>query len=222
MTATDLVTLSLDPYASAMDTIQKEFQSYQAQLSEGGRLDFNHPDRRITRGILERVNAYANLQARIKQTLHKQVGIDAADFFTETVLSYVQAAFASNGVKGIGVCSERRLSAARKGTRPDISFWNDGVCFAVIECKTQMGWSRSTWERDFNNREIQINADVPNVYVAHVVLTSLNWPGFPPKHPNTGCKWITLSSGWPGSREGMEILHPIEPLLRHIVGLACA
>jgi hypothetical protein len=219
---TDALKLISDPYARAMDAIRGEFPSFQSQLSERGRLDFNHPDRKITRGILERINAYVDLQAQIKKTLHKQVGIEAADFFTETVLSYVQAAFASNGVKGIGVWSEKKLCPVRKGTRPDISFWKDGVCFAVIECKTQMGWSRVTWERDFNNRETQINADVSGVYVAHVVLTSLNWPGFPPKHPNTGCKWITLSSGWPGSREGMEILHPIEPLLRHIVELAGA
>ena len=215
-------TVYTDPYASYLNDARNQFVDFQRQLSAPGRLSYAGSDRGITQGILERVDAYAHLQGEIKKTLNKKVGIDAADFFTETVLSYIQAAFTSAGVRNVEVCSEKKLSPTKNGLRPDISFWTKGKCFAVVECKTQMGWSRLTWERDFHKREASINAETSGVYVAHVVLTSLNWPGFPPNHPNTGCKWITLSPNWPGGTGKMQILHPIEPLLAHIAGLAGA
>lgn len=209
-----------DPYALHLDDARKQFADFQRQLSTPGRLSYTGSGHTITQGILERVDAYAHLQNEIKKTLNKKVGIDAADFFTETVLSYIQAAFTSAGVRSVEVCSEKKLAQTKSGLRPDISFWTKGKCLAVVECKTQMGWSRLTWERDFHKREANINAEAPGVYVAHVVLTALNWPGFPPNHPNTGCKWITLSPNWPGGAGKMQILHPIEPLLAHIAGLA--
>jgi len=192
----------------------------QRELSRPGLLDPSKQDLPVTRGILQRVQAYYTLQSQVKKTFNKRVGNDGADFFTETVASFVQASLASRN-SSLRVFSEEKLSKKRGKKRPDISVWRGDQPIAVIECKTQMGWSRGTWEKDFLARESLLQEDFPELKVYHVIMTSVNWSGLPKDHPLTGKKWFCLSSHFPGPGSGyssiQNVLNPVEPMILDIL-----
>lgn len=209
----------VDPYRDSLLKTLSSLEKSQEVLSAPGVLDPSREDFPLTTGILQRLRAYYCLQHEIKRVYEKRIGNDGADFFTETVASFIKAALAQR--KDLKVLSEEKLTKQRGKLRPDISIWLGDIPIAAVECKTQMGWSRSRWERSFLSRESSLREDFPDLKVYHVVMTGVNWPGLPPGHPNTGKKWFTLSKGWPGpgypENPAKEILNPIEPLVLEIL-----
>ena len=224
-----------DLYEEALLSARKYLIQSHDELSEAGAIDLTDPELPVTVGILRRLRAYYMLQDTAKKTYRKRIGSDGSDFFTETVAAYIQAAVRSGGwtsddateayERGVFVNSEECLIKKKGQSRPDISFWRKGRPFAVIECKTQMGWCRDGWELEFNEREKKLQDEIPGIGVYHVILTEKNWPGLPPAHPNTGKKWFTLCSEWPNTVKksdlSSKVLNPIEPLLLRLLGAKC-
>jgi hypothetical protein len=221
-----------DPYADALDRMKKTVMKAQDSISAPGVLDLDSPDLPVTMGILNRMRAYYQWTHRAKKAARKQVGMDGADFFTETVACYIQAAARSNGLvpddmdeayqRGVFVSSEESLLKKRGSSRPDVTLWRKGKPFAVIECKTQMGWARTGWEQAFREREKELTDEIPGIEVNHIVLTNCNWPGLSPNHPRTGKNWFCLYKHWPSEwpeDPRPHVQYPIEPLLKRLFGL---
>ena len=109
----------------------------------------------------------------------------------------------------------------RGAIRPDISVWKNNKVVAIIECKTQLGWNRTRWEKDFRKRESKLKDKFPHAKAFLVVLTSKNWPGFPDDNRKVGKQYFTLSNTWPtnirGDRVNSVIMNPIENLFKRII-----
>jgi len=220
-----------DPYTEALDRMRRRTGKAQEAISQPGVLDLNSPDLPVTMGILNRMRAYYQWVLHAKKIARKKVAMDGADFFTETVACYVQAAARSNGLfpedekeafqRGVFVSSEETLLKKRGAARPDVTLWRGGKPFAIIECKTQMGWARGNWEQAFLDREKELRDETPGIQVYHVVLTDCNWAGLPANHPSSGQKWFSLYKNWPSDwPEDPRALvrFPIEPLLKRLFG----
>jgi hypothetical protein len=95
---------------------------------------------------------------------------------------------------------------------------------AIIECKTQSGWARDTWEADFNDRKRKLRAEFPDAQAFLVVLTTVNWPGFPKDTERVGVEYFALTSVWPAEIPLDDVKrvieNPIEPLLKRVLDLS--
>ena len=208
---------ALRPYLNAILQVPSALQqSYHALLSQGP-LDISGTQ--VTAAILLTLGAHFNAERAVKKLLGKVYMGASADFFVETLLFYIKAFTISHQLP-LEAYSERNLSRRRGSVRPDISIWRDSEPIAAIECKTNLGWNRSGWKEDFENREKRIKADFPAVDCSLVVLTAANWPGFR-DYPRVGHSAFTLSRFWPSDvHEGNveeAMLDPIEPLLRRLL-----
>jgi hypothetical protein len=76
--------------------------------------------------------------------------------------------------------------------RPDLSVWQNDRVLSIIECKTQLGWNRDHWERDFLERENRLKADVPDAHAFLLVLTEGNWEGFDAHNQRFGRQYFVL------------------------------
>jgi hypothetical protein len=105
--------------------------------------------------------------------------------------------------------------------RPDISIWLDDNLIAILECKTQLGWNRDNWKKDFEEREKKLKREYPEAQAYLLVVTSLNWGGFG-QDENAGRKYFCLSSEWPNridiNKLDNYLLNPIdEPILSFFI-----
>ena len=130
----------------------------------------------VTRALLQRVSAFYGTQRAMKQFLGKRYAVAGADFFVEMLAFYLKA-LAETHQLDFEVASERQIRRKRGAIRPDISIWRDDRCLACIECKTQLGWKRHTWNDQFDDREARLIAEFTGASTFLVVLTGLNWPG---------------------------------------------
>ncbi len=62
--------------------------------------------------------------------------------------------------------------------RADISVWRGDDLFAVIECKTQLGRSRTDWLQEFEEREARLKVQRPRTKLFLLAMTEKNWGGF--------------------------------------------
>jgi hypothetical protein len=140
------------------------------------------------------------------------------DFFVETLLFYLKALNDTHGLS-LEITSERAVRRQRGAPRPDISIWRNDIMIAAIECKTQLGWSRNTWQTAFEARTQQLQTYCPNTQTFLVVMTTENWSGFGDS-PHIGKQFFALSKVWPTkiNPENIDpaIGMPIEPLFKHI------
>jgi hypothetical protein len=172
----------------------------------------------ISKAILMRLRAYYLYQDNIKLLLDKKLNPAGSDFFVETVLFYLKFILKKNAPH-LTALSEKTIIPKRGSIRPDISIWNENEVVSIIECKTQLGWSRNSWESDFINREKKLKESFPNAKAYLLVMTSSNWSGFG-NNDNVGKKYFTLTNIWPsGIIDNYEdsIINPIEPLFESIV-----
>lgn len=172
----------------------------------------------ITTSILRTLKTYFDVEHEVKWFLGKRIRGDAADFFVETLLIYVRAFIETHSL-AIAAVSEKSIRAKRGSPRPDISVWQGEQLVAVIECKTNLGWNRHKWERDFIEREDKIHGHFPNATCFLVVLTGINWNGFK-GNPRVGDQYFTLSKVWPSDVDldhpEDSIGDPVEPLFRKL------
>lgn len=179
----------------------------------------------VTRAVLQRVSAFYEAQRAMKLFLGKRYAVAAADFLVETIAFYLKA-LAETHELNFDVASERQIRRKRGAIRPDISIWRDDRCLACIECKTQLGWKRHTWEDQFLEREKKLIAEFTGASTFLVVLTGLNWPGFG-DHDHVASKYfLLLTDVWPDQvdldRLEDHVGTPIEVLFRRIKQIALA
>lgn len=147
----------------------------------------------VTKAILMRMKTYYETQDKIKNLLDKRFVAAGADYFVETVCFYLKL-YLQQRAKRLEVHSERQIIPARGMIRPDISIWHKDHVIAIIECKTNLGWNRKNWEKDFKNREKVLQKHFPKAKALLLVLTSRNWSGFAENDPRVKKQFFSLSS----------------------------
>ena len=174
----------------------------------------------ITKAILWRMKAFSETNNKIKKFLNKRYAQPAADFFVETVLFYLKLTLDKHK-KQYEVFSERQIKPHRGFMRPDISIWDNDKVIGIIECKTNLGWNRISWEGDFINREKRLKEDFPEANAFLLIMTSRNWSGIPDDDVNLGKKYFILSKGFQPDTNienlGSVILTPIEDLFKKLI-----
>jgi hypothetical protein len=212
------------PYRNAVEALAPALEdSFEATL-QAGPLPLDGME--ITRALILRLCAFYSSQDRIKRALGKRYVGAGADFFVESVLFFLRAAIQTHALEDITAEAERAIRPKRGAMRPDLSVWHDGSCIAIIECKTQLGWSRSeSWKDRFAEREARLHAEWPNAEAFLLVMTNDNWSGFG-DDPLVGSKYFVLSHLRPSLVKPDEVDHnvvtPIEQLFGRIVALATA
>jgi hypothetical protein len=207
-----------DEYAQALDNLAVALQdSYeQMRLLCTADTDFAY-----THAIANRLRAFYTMQSKMKYFLGKKVAQAGSDFFVETVLFFLKL---FNDVEGLNleIASERTIQRKRNAMRPDISIWCGSELLAVIECKTQLGWSRHNWKFDFENREQKLKEVFPEAKMFLVVMSSCNWSGFG-DDLKVGKQLFCLLNVWPTALSTPPapdmLLTPIESLLKQLVEL---
>jgi hypothetical protein len=178
----------------------------------------------VTTSILLTLKAYLAVEDDVKAFLDKRVRGHAADFFVETLLLYIRVFIQTHGL-GLRALSEKSITTRRGSKRPDISIWQGDQLLAVIECKTNLGWNRYEWEKDFVEREVEVHRHFPFAKCFLVVLTEDNWPGFG-DNPKVGDQYFALSKLWPSAvnldQPEDSICNPVEPLFRQLRDLGRA
>lgn len=166
----------------------------------------------VTKAIILRMKTYYETHEDIMKFLNKRNVAPAADFFVETVAFYLKL-FLEKRKKNTEVHSERKVKPEMGAMKPDISIWKGNELIAIIECKTNLGWNRKGWERDFNKRESRLKKIFPKANAFLLVLTSINWPGFDDSDERVGKQFFCLSS------EGMRKIkkEPIEFVIKNPV-----
>ena len=206
-------------FSKNFSALSSEFKRLFDSITEEGKVDLKHNE--ISKSILVRLKCYYDYQDALKSLLNKRYAPPAADFFVETVVFYLGAVFKIYNVP-LEVWSERQIEKKRGSIRPDISIWRSGSeVVGIIECKTQLGWKRDSWESDFSERENVLRGRFPKASAFLIVMTSLNWPGFG-QDENVGRKYFCLLDDvWPNKinldKPGDKLLNPIEPMISYLV-----
>jgi len=211
-----------DEYAQALDNLSSTLQNSYEHMKSLCKTD---PDFSYTNAIANRMRAFYVMQWKSKTFLGKRVAQSGSDFFVETILFFLKL---FNDVENLNleISSERPIERKRNALRPDISVWRDSDLLAVIECKTQLGWSRKTWKSDFERRERELKNKIPNhVETFLVVMSNSNWSGFG-EDPQIGKKFFCLlKNTWPTQlstppEQSMLYPTPIEDLFKQIADLS--
>ncbi len=182
-----------DEYALSLDGLSVALQnSYEILKKSSFPLDGSD----YSKLIVNRLRAYYCAQDRIKKFLDKRVAQAGADFFVEAILFSLKLFNEVEELK-MEVASERTIKPKRKAIRPDISIWRGDTLLAAIECKTQLGWKRNTWEAEFSEREKKLKEAFPAAKMFLMVMTTCNWAGFG-DDPRSGTQlFCLLKDLWP-------------------------
>lgn len=209
-------------------TLEKEISEVYQKIPKVIELAYNEinnqaiGDKEITRSILYRLHTFYHYQYRLN-TFYKRVYTPpAADFFTETVLYYLNVFFKIKKLD-YEIKSEVAIKRKRGSIRPDISIWKGEDVIAIIECKTQLGYNRHSWQENFLSREQHLKNDFPMAKAFLLVMTARNWEnnhGFA-NYPERGQKYFVLTDRWPSDID-FDVAHQeyiidcIEPLFEQI------
>lgn len=196
---------------------------YKRIFNELSELDLSSiKDGEITQPILHRMCAYYNYQNETNKLLKRSIVPSAADFFTETVLFYLSAYIKANKIPLIAK-SEKLIKVKNINLKPDISLWSldEQKLMGFIECKTQLGWNRSGWREEMEERVKLFEEEYGNILSYYVVFTNSNWQGFQgDKEENKRYFCLTdldiKTESFSSIPDIMPTLNNIEPMLREI------
>jgi hypothetical protein len=212
-------------YSEADKTVREAIEAlYPALLSvfsaiqKTDRVDLQGND--ITMAVLLRLRSYFKTQSKIKVLLDKTYAAPAADFFVETTCFFLKAVL-SKLYPSISVKSEKTTKPKKRAMRPDITIWEDNKLLAAIECKTQLGWSRSGWLKQFENREKKLTKEAPTARMFLLVMSESNWHGFGDDDRAGKQFFVLLNKTWPTDLEipipPNVIVHTFEMLVTEII-----
>jgi hypothetical protein len=191
-----------------------ELKSVYEKVITDYKFDLNKTE--ITEAILLRLKTYYSTQNDIKTLLDKRYIAAAADFFVESTLFFLKTYFKKQG-DILQAHSERQVKQTRNSIRPDISVWKGDEVVAIIECKTQLGWSRNNWEHEFLERDKKLKSDYPNAKSFLLVMTGLNWSGFGNNSKLDDSYFCLLNDIWPSAySDKNQIFTPIEGLVKQL------
>ncbi len=168
----------------------------------------------ITQAILMRMSIYYLNHELNKAVLKKGKLQSASDFFVETVLYYLHKVLKDKYT----VFSEKTLA---KGFVPDISIWKDDKCIAIIECKTQLGYNRSGYLFQHQERKCLLRKIYPEAKAYLLVMTNMNWgknKGFS-QQDRLECpkELFSLCKVWPSNFELDNIVPNIQDKLEDLL-----
>ena len=179
---------------------------------------FDLASREISNATLVRLKTFYETQQNTKVLLAKRYQTPAADFFVETVTFFLKLYLESID-ETAEVHSERQIRRTRNSIRPDISIWRGDDVLAIVECKTQLGWSRKNWEQQFLSREEHLRIHHPAAKAFLLVMTGSNWGGFANSQKLGKQYFCLLDDIWPIDYNlDSKVLTPIEGLFRQIAG----
>ena len=203
-------------YRKAVEAHGRELQAAFA-AARRVRPDLNSDE--ITSAVLLRLKSFLLAQDLVKVGLDKVYAAPAADFFVETIAFYLRVVL-EKLAPDLTVASERNIVRKQGSMRPDISIWRGTEVVAAIECKTQLGWNRHGWLKDFEDRESRLKADFPGAQLYLVVMTGSNWPGFG-ADTRVGTQFFVLMEElWPRDIDesgAIPIHHRVEALLTSLI-----
>ena len=202
-------------YRDSVRTTYEQLEKSYNVIASGYKFDLTKME--ITEAILERLKNYCLTQDLTKNFLNKRYQAPLADYFVETILFFLQLYLKSQGGH-LEAHSERQIKRTRNAIRPDISVWRQDEVVAIIECKTQLGWKRNSWEQDYIFREQKLKAEFPNAKSFLIAMTEHNWSGFN-NHTLLNRSFFSLldNNTWISSySHSGQILTPIERLFTQI------
>ncbi|MBM7453997.1 hypothetical protein JN09_001340 [Acholeplasma morum] len=209
-------------------TLEKEISEVYKKIPKVIELVYNEindqaiGDNEITKSILYRLHTFYHYQYELNTFYKRGYTPPAADFFTETVLYYLNV-FCKINKLDYEIKSEVAIKRKRGSIRPDISIWKGEDVIAIIECKTQLGYNRHSWQEDFQSREQHLKKDFPMAKAFLLVMTARNWKnnnGFA-NYLERGKKYFVLTDRWPSEIDfnvtNQEyIIDCIEPLFEQL------
>ena len=178
-------------YCNLYSNLSFDMDLHYDKLLEEHKLKLNSNE--ITKAIILRLKTYYETQDGLAKFLNKKSVAPASDFFVETVLFYLKV-FLEQRKKNLKIASEKKVKLSNGYIKPDISVWKDDKVVAIIECKTNLGFSRNKWESNFKSRTKKLKKAYPNANAFLLVLSSKNWSGFDKKDKKTGKKYFALSN----------------------------
>lgn len=201
---------------SLSDTYDNILKSYKFDLSKTD----------ISKAIIQRLATYYRTQNKVKKLLDKGYLAPAADFFVESTLFFLRL-YCMQEKPDLIVQSEKDIlistymdekgKTKREVIRPDISILENGEIIAIIECKTQLGWNRINWERDFSEREKKLKKRYPKAKAFLLVMTGSNWKGLGNSNKKGTQYFCLLEDVWPTEfQNNSQILTNIEELFNQL------
>lgn len=178
----------------------------------------------ITKAVLTRMREFYKAEDKEKEFLHYNVKQPAAYFFEKTVLYYTKAYMEAMHGRYEVAGQEKIKIKNGKDLVPDIIVKDkDKNIVSAIECKTQLGYDRYTWEKNFRKRENSLRSVSPNAKMFLLVLTKKNWDREFDKFQESeqyGKKYFCLTNLWPSCLSDPvkddQILTPVEDLLKNL------
>lgn len=215
-------------YCASIIAQPKMLKNHYNNVSEA--LKSNCGDKEISNALLERMRTFYIAEEGMKNFLNYKTSQPAAYFFEQTVLFYTKA-YIETKFPGFKVVSQERIKVKGKTMQPDILVkGTNNNNIAAIECKTQLGWNRKSWEQDFKSRKEKFEEVNSKGKMFLLVLTSKNWEnkeGFT-KFKNSkeyGKRYFCLTKQWPSELPEKseeikdEVLTPFEHLLDELMQL---
>ena len=213
-------------YLESIQEVPRQLASTFEILATQYTLDMTRSD--VTEAIILRLKAYYNSQNTIKQLLDKRYATAGADFFVETVLFFIKLYLRQNA-PGLKAVSEEEIllnryrnekgKIRREVLRPDITLYKGEEVIYTIECKTQLGRSRATWGKEYNDRKQKLKQKYQNAKPFLLVMTEDNWGGFG-DDLKVGTEYFALlrNKVWPTNyNNSSQIRTGIEGLLKQMI-----
>ena len=159
-----------------------------------------------TEFVLNWMGEHVRSLKRFNESISRHVLPSSADQLTGAVAVALQEYLAHSG-STLLVESEKFVATLEGRLRPDITIWaTTGELVALIECKTQLGYSRSSWQQQYFERTDRIKLKYPNALSFLVILTGLNWDVSEYlSSDQRKSVWFCMSSVWPD-----QLIHPFE------------
>ncbi len=169
--------------------------------------------------VLTWMKNHFQFQKRLNEFLDRSRIPSSADRLTAAVALTLQRFLHTRGYENC-VRSEFTINTTGRSLRPDISVWAGekvrATLVAVVECKTNFGYNRTGWRKQYEERTQKFRALNSKCLSFLCVLTrkNWNWDSFD-KSPHARKDWFCLSIEWPYKVKDPVsdyLFHPSEPM----------